>query len=153
MVNDLNRVFLIGRLTKDADTRFTQSGTSCTSFSVANNKSFTKDGQRKDTVSFFNCIAWSKLGDTIAKYTHKGSKIALEGRLSQRSWKAQDGSPKNTVEIVVESVQFLDAKGRESDSSEADTASGDLLSSGTEQTGEAAFESQSPHFDYSDCPF
>lgn len=152
MSNDINRVTLIGRLTKDPDLRYTQGGTSVASFSIANNRSYTAQNEKKEQVSYFNCVAWGKSGEVIAQYGKKGNRIGIEGRLQQRSWQDQSGQKRNTTEIVVENFQFLESKGRESES-EADTASGDLLSSGTEQTGEAAFESQSPHFDDSDCPF
>ena len=109
MATDINRVFLIGRLTKDPELRYTQGGTSIASLSIANNRTYMAGSEKKEDVSFFNCIAWGKLGETISKYVKKGDKIAIEGRLQQRSWE-KDGQKRSTVEIVVENVQFLGGK-------------------------------------------
>ena len=153
MANDINRIFMIGRLTKDPDLRYTQGGTSVASFSIANNRSYTAQNEKKEQVSYFNCVAWGKTGEVIAQYGKKGNRIGIEGRLQQRSWQDQSGQKRNTTEIVVENFQFLESKGRESESSEADTASGDLLSSGTVQHDQPSFESESPHFSDDDIPF
>lgn len=154
MANDLNHVFMIARATKDPELKFTQGGTAVASLSVANNKTFTQNNEKKQQVSFFSCIAWGKLGETIAQYVKKGQRIGIEGKLQQRSWQDQSGQKRSVVEIVIENFQFLDGKGgRESESQEADTGAGDLLSSGTEQSGSPSFEEQSPHFSDDDIPF
>jgi len=116
MSNDLNRVVLIGRLTKDPELKYTPSNTAVCSFSLANNKTYVKDGEKKDSVSFFNCIAWAKLGEVIAQYCKKGKQLAVEGRIQQRSWDDKDGNKRSTVEIVVD-FQFLDG-GQKSGSDE-----------------------------------
>ena len=110
MANDINRVFLIGRLTKDPELRYTQGGTSIASFTVANNRTYTAQNERKETVSFFSCIAWGKPGEVIAQHCKKGQRIGIEGRLQQRSWQDQSGGKRSTVEIVVENFQFLSEK-------------------------------------------
>ena len=153
MSNDINRVFMIGRLTKEPDLRYTQGGTSVTSFSIANNRSYTAQNEKKDQTSFFSCVAWGKMGEVIAQHCKKGHRIGIEGRLQQRSWQDQSGQKRNTVEIVVENFQFLEGKGRESETSEGDSASGNILASGTVQDDAESFESQSPHFSDSDIPF
>ena len=107
MASDINRIMLIGRLVKDPELRYTQSGTSIASFSVANNRSFSSGGEKKESVSFFNCVAWGKLGEIIVQYCKKGHRIGLEGRLQQRSWEDQNGNKRSTVEIVAENFQFL----------------------------------------------
>ena len=109
-MSDLNRVFIIGRLTRDPEMRHTQTGTACANFSVANNKTWTQNGEKKEQVSFFNCIAWGKLGELICQYQKKGSQVAVEGRLQQRSWDDQNGNKRSSVEIVAENVQFLGGK-------------------------------------------
>ena len=111
MANDINRVFMIGRLTKDPELRYTQGGTSIASFSIANNCSYTVQNEKKEDVSFFNCVAWGKGGEVLAQYAKKGSKIGIEGRLQQRSWD-KDGQKRSTVEIVVENFQFLGGNGQ-----------------------------------------
>jgi len=110
MASDLNKVFLIGRLTRDPELRNTQSGMAVASFSIANNKTWTQDGNKKEQVSYFNCTAWSKIGEVIAQYTKKGDRVAIEGRLQQRSWEDKDGTKKTSVDIIVENVQFLQGK-------------------------------------------
>lgn len=107
MANDINRIFLIGRLTKDPELRYTQGGTSIASFSLANNRTYMAQNERKEMVSFFNCIVWGKPGEVIAQHCKKGQRIGIEGRLQQRSWTDQNGKKHSTVEIVVENFQFL----------------------------------------------
>ena len=134
MANDINRVLLIGRLTRDPDLKTTQGGTSVASFSMANNRSYTSQNEKKEQVSFFNCIAWGKLGETISKYVHKGDKIAVEGRLQQRSWE-KDGQKHSTVEVVIDNVQFLG------------TPNGGNKSEGSSMMGEEVKDNSVPSFD------
>ena len=115
MSSDLNRVTLIGRMTSDAQLKYTQLGTSVASFSIANNKSYTRNGEKKEQVSFFNCVAWGKLGEIMTEHCKKGMRIGIEGRLQQRSWDDKDGNKRSTVEVVVETFQFLDSKNATSD--------------------------------------
>lgn len=107
MASDLNRVTLIGRMTKDAELRYTPAGMAVASFTLANNKSYTQGGEKKEQVSYFDCIAWSKLAEIITEYCKKGKQIAIEGRLQQRRWDDSSGNKKSKVEIVVENFQFL----------------------------------------------
>jgi single-strand DNA-binding protein len=109
MASDLNKAILIGRLTKDPELRYTQGGTSVCSFSIANNRTYVSAGEKKEQVSFFNCVAWAKTGEVIAEYCKKGQRIGIEGRLQQRSWDDQEGKKRQTVEIVVDNFQFLSA--------------------------------------------
>ena len=113
MANDLNRTMLVGRLVKDVESRVTQSGTSIANFSIANNRSYTKNGEKSEQVSFFECIAWGKLGDIIAQYCKKGQLIGLDGRLQQRSWDDSEGKKHYKVEVIVENFQFLSPKSQE----------------------------------------
>ena len=113
MANDLNRALLIGRLTRDPELRYTPAGTAVASFSLANNRSYTVSGEKKEQVSYFECIAWGKFGEIITEYCKKGRKIAVEGRLQQTRWDDQDGKKRSKVELVVENIQFLDTKDRD----------------------------------------
>jgi single-strand DNA-binding protein len=108
MASDLNKVILVGRLTRDPELKYTQGGTSVCSFSIANNRTYVTAGEKKEQVSFFNCVAWAKTGEVIAEYCKKGKRIGIEGRLQQRSWDDQEGKKRQTVEIVVDNFQFLD---------------------------------------------
>jgi single-strand DNA-binding protein len=110
MASDLNRVILIGRLTRDPELKYLQSGTAVARFSLANNRRYSTAGEKKEQVSFFDCIAWSKLAEMLTEYCKKGQRIGIEGRLQQRSWDDQEGKKRSSVEIVVENVQFLSAK-------------------------------------------
>jgi single-strand DNA-binding protein len=110
-MSDLNRTVLIGRLTRDPELRYTPAGAAVASFTLANSKTFTQSGEKKEQVSFIDCVAWSKMGEIITEYTKKGHKIAVEGRLQQRSWDDQDGKKRSKVEVVVENFQFLESKG------------------------------------------
>jgi single-strand DNA-binding protein len=156
MANDINRIFMIGRLTKDPDLRYTQGGTSVASFSIANNRSYTAQNERKEAVSYFNCIAWGKSGEVIAQHCKKGQRIGLEGRLQQRSWQDQGGQKRNTVEIVVENFQFLDAKGPGGERSDFVPAQKEQAVPAQDDQSSQAFYSEadsSPHFSDDDIPF
>ena len=108
MANDLNRVFLIGRLTQDPELKQTANSTSFVRFSIANNKSYVQSsGERKEEVSYFNCVAWSKLAEVINQYCHKGKQVAVEGRLKQNSWQDSEGKKQYAVDVVVENLQLL----------------------------------------------
>lgn len=108
---DLNRAMIIGRLTRDPETRTTPSGATVTTFSVATNLVWNDPaGKRQEKVEFHNVVAWRKLGETISQYLHKGSRIYIEGRLQTRQWQAQDGSNRNRTEIVADSMIMLDSR-------------------------------------------
>ena len=106
----MNKVILIGRLTRDPEMRTTGSGINVTSFSVAVQRPFTdQSGERG--VDFFNCTAWRKQAENIAKYCFKGSQVAVEGRLQNREYDAQDGTKRRVTEVQADSVTFLGSKG------------------------------------------
>jgi len=129
MAGDLNRIVLIGRLTRDPELRYTPSGTAVASFSIANNRTYAVSGERKEEVSYFDCIAWSKLGEIITEYCKKGQKIAVEGRLQQRRWEDQDKNKKSKIELVIENFQFLSGKSSGDETSQPKTtAPGDSSS-------------------------
>lgn len=122
----LNRVILIGNLTRDPELRFTPTGSPVAGFGLAVNRVYTnKQGEKVENVDFFNIVVWAKLAELCAEYIHKGSPVAVEGRLQSRSWETEDGQKRSTVEIVAENVQFLarsgggDSAGRPGQRSEA----------------------------------
>ncbi len=108
----INRVILVGRLTKDPILRKTQSGFSVTSFTVACDRRIKTEGQ--PTADFINCVCWNKVADNTAQYTHKGSLVGVEGRIQTRSYDDQSGRRVYVTEIVADSVQFLEPKGTNS---------------------------------------
>ncbi len=111
MARSLNRVELIGNLTRDPELRYTPQGTAVCTFGLATNRSWTTDsGEKKDDVEFHKIVAWNKLGELCSQLLTKGRKVFVEGRLSTRSWTGQDGSNKTTTEIVINDMLILDSK-------------------------------------------
>lgn len=105
----INRVVLVGRLARDPELRKTQSGNSVCSFTVAvDNRQKNADGTK--SASFIPCVAFSQSADNMTKYTRKGSLVGVEGRLNQRSYQRQDGSKATVLEVLCDSVQFLEPK-------------------------------------------
>ena len=108
MAGNLNKVFLIGNLTRDPELRHTAQGTSVANFSIAVNRTYKgNDGDFKKETSYFNIIVWGKTGENCAKYLSKGRPVFVEGRLQNRSYETQDGQKRTVTEIVADNVQFL----------------------------------------------
>ena len=105
----INRVVVVGRLTKNPELRKSASGNSFASFTVAVDNR-TKPGEQK-TASFLNCVAFGNPADNLAKYTRKGSLIGVEGRLQQRNYETKDGRKGSSLDILTDMIQFLDSKG------------------------------------------
>lgn len=103
----INRVVLVGRITKDPELRKTQSGTSVVSFTIACNRRVPSQGQDAD---FINCVAWNKTADFMTQYVKKGALLGLEGRIQTRNYDDKDGKRVYVTEVVVDSVQFLESK-------------------------------------------
>lgn len=111
MARSLNRVQLIGNLTRDPELRYTPSGTAVCSFSIATNRNWTTDtGEKKDEVEFHRIVAWNKLAEICSQFLTKGKKAYVEGRLVTRSWTGQDGAQKQTTEIVISDMILLDSR-------------------------------------------
>ncbi len=111
MARSLNRVQLIGNLTRDPELRYTPSGTAVCSFSIATNRNWTTDtGEKKDEVEFHRIVSWAKLAELCSQFLTKGRKVFVEGRLQTRSWTAQDGTQKQTTEIVISDMILLDSR-------------------------------------------
>lgn len=103
----INRVVLVGRITKDPMLRKTQTGTSVVSFTVACNRRVPSQGQDAD---FINCVAWNKTADFMSQYVKKGALLGVEGRIQTRSYDDKDGKRVYVTEVVAENVQFLESK-------------------------------------------
>ncbi len=103
----LNRVFILGNLTRDPEKRMLPSGAAVTSFALATTRVYKdKNGVRQEDTQYHNIVAFGPQADTIAQYMKKGSSILVEGRLQTRSWDAPDGTKKYRTEIIVDSFQF-----------------------------------------------
>lgn len=105
----INNVTLVGRLTKDADLRFTGSGNAVTSFTIAADRPFKNNQGNRDT-DFINCVAWRRTAETIANFTKKGSLVGVTGRLQTRSYENNEGRTVYITEVVVENFQMLEPK-------------------------------------------
>lgn len=112
----MNKVFLIGRLTKDPESRVTSSGKKVVSFSMAINEGKSREGS--ELVSYFNVTAWEKLGEIVENYARKGTKVSVVGRLQNRSWDKPDGTKGYATDIVAQEMELLSGRG-ETDSSGA----------------------------------
>src|SRR3970040_1838355 len=111
MARSLNKVQLIGNLTRDPEMRYTPQGTAVCTFGVATNRQWTTEsGEKKEDVEFHNVVAWNKLAEICAQLLKKGRKVYVEGRLSTRSWQGQDGTQKQRTEIVISDMVILDKK-------------------------------------------
>jgi single-strand DNA-binding protein len=108
----LNKVLLIGNLTRDPELRSTQTGQSVANFGLATNRVWKdqQSGEKKEAVEFHNIVLWGRLAEISGQYLRKGSKIFIEGRLQTRSWQDQSGNKKYMTEIIAENLQMLDRK-------------------------------------------
>ncbi len=120
MARSLNRVQLIGNLTRDPELRYTPTGTAVCSFGMATNRSWTTDtGEKRDEAEFHRIVAWNKLAELCSQFLTKGKKVYVEGRLSTRSWNAQDGTQKTTTEIIISDMILVDSSGRRTETESA----------------------------------
>ena len=117
----MNKVIIIGRNTKDIELRQTPSGTSAIEFSVAVKRTF-KNAHGEYESDFFNCIAFSKLAETISRYVKKGDQVGIEGRLQTRNYTNKEGKKVYITEIIVENIEFLQTKKQEEQKSSFEEA-------------------------------
>ena len=139
----MNKVILMGRLTRDPEVRYTQTNnTLVASFSLAVNRRFARQGEERQA-DFINIVAWSKLGEFCSKYFKKGQQVGIIGRIQTRSWEDEQGQKRYTTEVVAEEAYFADSK------RDADAAS-------FENTFGSEVANSSPEFEVSstdDLPF
>ena len=112
----MNKVILMGRLTRDPEMRQTPNGVSVCSFSIAVNRRFAKDGQQN--ADFINCTAWRQQAEFICKYFQKGAMIAVVGSLQSRSWENQEGKRQYSTDVVVDEVYFTGSRNESQGSSQ-----------------------------------
>lgn len=132
-VRSLNKVMLIGNLTRDPNLRFTPNNTAVASFSIATNRSWTPadGGEKQEKADFHNIVAWSKLAEVCGQLLHKGDKVYVEGRLQTRDWKNKDGQDQRTTEIIIDNMILLISRtgmGSGYQASQGDDASDDFAS-------------------------
>jgi single-strand DNA-binding protein len=111
MAASLNKVFIMGNLTRDPELRYIPSGSAVANFSVAVNRAY-KDstGEKKEDTSFIRVVVWGKMAEICGEYLTKGRPVLVEGRLKSRSWEGQDGQKRSVLEVVASSVQFIGSR-------------------------------------------
>lgn len=107
----INRVVLVGRLTRDPEMRYTQSGIAVTRFTLACDRPFGGQDGKKET-DFIDCIVWRKQAENVSQYLKKGNMAGVDGRLQISSYEAQDGQRRQRAEVIADSVRFLEPKGQ-----------------------------------------
>lgn len=111
MARSLNKVILIGNLTRDPELRYTPQGTAVCTFGIATNRQWTTDaGEKKEDAEFHRAVAWNKLAEICSQLLTKGRKVYVEGRLQTRSWTGQDGNQRTSTEIVINDMIILDSR-------------------------------------------
>ena len=130
-----NRVVLVGNLTRDPELRYTPNGAAVASFSIAVNRRYKVDNEKREETSFFDIVFFGKPAEIIAEYMKKGRPLLVEGRLQQRRWETDEGQKRSKVEVVGENFQFMGGRDQDSPRSGSDS------------------DSDPPEFDDSDIPF
>lgn len=169
----LNKVLLIGNLTRDPEMRYTPSGAAVCTFGIATNRYYTaSDGEKKEETEFVKIVSWNKLAELCSQLLKKGRKVYVEGRLQTRSWETPDGVTKQTTEVVIDDMRILDSRkdfeggeedsmaGRVEEMAEAQSDSQDQKASSKEEEDEKpkkgkpkAEEAKQEDVDLDDLPF
>jgi len=117
---NLNKVFLIGNLTRDPELRYVPSGTAVVNFNMATNRFYTtQTGEKKQETCFVRIVVWGRIAETCGEYLSKGSPVFVEGRLQYRTWESANGEKRSTLEVRAEKVQFLGRGQRDGASGQA----------------------------------
>lgn len=108
----LNKVMLIGNLTRDPNMRYTPTGSAVCSFSIATNRSWTPSdgGEKQEKADYHNIVAWTKLAEVCGQLLHKGDKVYVEGRMQTREWQNKEGQDQRTTEIVIDNMILLNSR-------------------------------------------
>ena len=145
-----NKVILGGNMTRDPELRFTQAGIPVCNFGLAVNRVRSK----MDEVDFFDVTAWRELGETVANYKKKGDPILVEGRLQFRSWEADDGSKRNKVDVVADTVQFLSGpNGQGGQNGDSGSSTGGSAGGVRAASGARGGDVEPEDDDFDDIPF
>lgn len=115
-MRSINKVIIVGNLTRDPEMRTTPSGQNVTTFGIATNRQWTtKEGEKKNSAEFHECVAWAKLAEICNTYLKKGALVYVEGYLKTRSWETPEGVKKFKTEIVMQDMIMLEKKGENED--------------------------------------
>jgi single-strand DNA-binding protein len=114
LVSSVNKVILLGRLGRDPELRYTQSGQPVADFTLATNETWNdREGKRQERTEWHRVVAWGKLAELCGQYLNKGRQAYIEGRLQTREWNDRDGNKRQTTEIVARDVVFLGGRGED----------------------------------------
>ena len=143
-MRSVNKVIIIGNLTRDPEMRQTPNGQNIVTFGVATNRAWVdSSGERKSSAEFHECVAWSNLAEICAKYLKKGKLVYIEGYLKTRSWDTEEGVKKFKTEIVVQDMIMLDKKA---------AGDGDFAPTGAAPTKDASKEDAPAEAEVVDAP-
>lgn len=110
MARSVNKVILIGNLTRDPELKYTPQGHAVCTFGIATNREWVSNGEKQESADFHNIVAWNKLGELCSQLLTKGTKTYVEGRLQTRSWDGEDGVKRYRTEIVIDEMVILSSK-------------------------------------------
>ncbi len=112
MAGSVNKVFLMGNLTRDVELKYTPSNQPVATFGIAMNRRYkTKDGENREETTFVDCEAWARTAEVMSEYLSKGRPVFIEGRLKLDQWQDKDGNKRSKLRVVVENFQFVDSRG------------------------------------------
>lgn len=150
----LNKVQLIGNLTREPELRYTTGGTPVVTFGLATNKSWKdQDGNLKEVAEFHNIVAWNKMAEICQQLLAKGMKVYIEGSLSTRSWEAEDGSTRYKTEVRVNDMILLDSKGKQGNGSTIEDHKEESVEEEVEVESSGDTASDEDPLEDSDLPF
>lgn len=145
----LNRAVLVGRLTKDPDLRYTQSGIAVANFTVAVNRPFSNQ-QGTHEADFINCVVWRRQAENFANYMRKGNQVGVDGRIQTRTFETKDGKTAFVTEVVADSVQFLEPKNARQNGANQGAPRENPNQQQSENTQEDPFKDEGEPIDISD---
>lgn len=135
----LNKVFIMGRLTRDPELRRTQAGTAVASFSLAVERDYKDKSNGERGVDFIECVAWRQASEFVSRYFTKGRMAIIEGRLQMRDWTDNDGGKHRTTEVITDNIYFGDSKTIKPGTPAAEPKPGEYRDISTEDDGELPF--------------
>ncbi len=138
MSRSLNKVILIGNLTRDPELRYTPQGSAVASFVIATNREWLSEGVKKEAADFHNIVAWNKLAELCSQLLTKGTKAYVEGRLQTREWNDAQGVKKYKTEVVIDEMIILSSGKRNGGTSEDATTAGDSGEAAEPSTNESS---------------
>lgn len=121
----LNRVLLMGNITRDPELRYVPSGSAVATFTLAMNRVYkSQTGEKKEETSFVRVVVWGRMAEVCGEYLKKGSPVFVEGRLQSRSWDGPDGQKRSTIEVIATNIQFMRSGAGASKDAPEDVAGG-----------------------------